>query len=56
MIRMTLVVGALLLGATAVVAQQDLVKKNQDTMKANAKNLGAMIDMSRARSPMTRLL
>src|SRR5579863_4261299 len=51
MIRTTLVVGALLLGATAVVAQQDLVKQNQDTMKANAKNLGAMIAMVKGEKP-----
>jgi cytochrome c556 len=51
MIRTALVVGALLLGAGAVVAQQDLVKENQDTMKANAKNLGAMIDMAKGEKP-----
>ena len=51
MIRTALVVGALLLGATAVVAQQDLVKQNQDTMKANAKNLGAMIAMVKGEKP-----
>ena len=45
MIRTALVVGALLLGAGAVMAQQDLVKQNQDTMKANAKNLGGMVAM-----------
>ncbi|WP_298261845.1 cytochrome c [Bradyrhizobium sp.] len=51
MIRTTLVVGALLLGVSAVVAQQDLVKQNQDTMKANAKNLGAMIAMVKGEKP-----
>ena len=51
MIRTALVVGALLLGAGAVVAQQNLVKENQDTMKANAKNLGAMIDMAKGEKP-----
>jgi cytochrome c556 len=51
MIRTALVVGALLLGVTAVVAQQDLVKQNQDTMKSNAKNLGAMIDMVKGQKP-----
>ena len=51
MIRTALVVGALLLGATAVVAQQDLVKQNQDTMKSNAKNLGAMIAMVKGEKP-----
>jgi cytochrome c556 len=51
MIRTALVVGALLLGATAVLAQQDLVKQNQDTMKANAKNLGAMVAMVKGEKP-----
>ena len=51
MIRAALVVGALLLGATAVTAQQDLVKQNQDTMKANAKNLGAMVAMVKGEKP-----
>lgn len=51
MIRTALVVGALLLGVTAVVAQQDLVKQNQDTMKANAKNLGAMVAMVKGEKP-----
>ena len=51
MIRTALVVGALLLGASAVVAQQDLVKQNQDTMKANAKGLGGMIAMVKGEKP-----
>jgi cytochrome c556 len=51
MIRTALVVGALLLGVTAVVAQQDLVKQNQDTMKANGKNLGAMVAMVKGEKP-----
>ncbi len=51
MIRTALVVGALLLGASAVLAQQDLVKQNQDTMKANAKNLGAMVAMVKGEKP-----
>ncbi|MGB6252296.1 MAG: cytochrome c [Bradyrhizobium sp.] len=46
-----MVVGALLLSAGAVIAQQDLVKQNQDTMKANAKNLGAMIAMVKGEKP-----
>jgi cytochrome c556 len=41
----------LLLGAGAVMAQQDLVKQNQDTMKANAKNLGAMVAMVKGEKP-----
>ena len=51
MMRTALVVGALLLGVGAVMAQQDLVKQNQDTMKANAKNLGAMIAMVKGEKP-----
>ncbi|MFZ0810822.1 MAG: cytochrome c [Bradyrhizobium sp.] len=51
MMRTALVVGALLLSAGAVIAQQDLVKQNQDTMKANAKNLGAMIAMVKGEKP-----
>ena len=51
MIRTALVVGALVLGVGAVMAQQDLVKQNQDTMKANAKNLGGMIAMVKGEKP-----
>jgi cytochrome c556 len=51
MMRTALVIGALLLGAGAVMAQQDLVKQNQDTMKANAKNLGAMVAMVKGEKP-----
>ena len=51
MIRTALVVGALLLGAGVVMAQQDLVKQNKDTMKANAKNLGGMIAMVKGEKP-----
>jgi cytochrome c556 len=49
--RVAFVVGVLLLGAGAVMAQQDLVKQNQDTMKANAKNLGGMIAMVKGEKP-----
>ena len=49
--RTALVVGALLLGAGAVMAQQDLVKQNQDTMKSNAKNLGGMVAMVKGEKP-----
>jgi cytochrome c556 len=49
--RTAFVVGALLLGVGAVMAQQDLVKQNQDTMKANAKNLGGMIAMVKGEKP-----
>ena len=49
--RTALVVGALLLGAGAVMAQQDLVKQNKDTMKGNAKGLGGMIAMVKGEKP-----
>jgi cytochrome c556 len=51
MMRTALVVGALVLGAGAVMAQQDLVKQDQDTMKANAKNLGGLIAMVKGEKP-----
>jgi cytochrome c556 len=41
--RTVVAVAALLLGAGAVMAQQDLVKHSQDTMKGNAKNLGGVL-------------
>ena len=41
--RTVVAVAAMLLGAGAVMAQQDLVKHSQDTMKANAKNLGGVL-------------
>jgi len=41
--RTVVAVGALLLGISAVTAQQNLVKQDQDTMKANAKNLGGVL-------------
>ncbi|MGC2775670.1 MAG: cytochrome c [Bradyrhizobium sp.] len=50
--RTVVAVAALLLGAGAVMAQQDLVKHSQDTMKANAKNLGGvMIAMVKGEKP-----
>jgi cytochrome c556 len=49
--RTALIVGALLLGAGAVMAQQDLVKQNQDTMKANGKGLGGMVAMVKGEKP-----
>jgi|SRR5690349_20093828 cytochrome c556 len=41
--RTVVAIGALLLGVGAVMAQQNLVKQDQDTMKANAKNLGGVL-------------
>lgn len=43
MIRTVVVVGTLLLGAGAVMAQQDLVTQAQNTMKSNGKNLGGVL-------------
>ena len=43
MMRTIVVVGTLLLGAGAVMAQQDAVKLAQDTMKANGKNIGGVL-------------
>ena len=43
MMRTVVVVGTLLLGVGAVMAQQDAVKQAQDTMKANGKNLGGVL-------------
>src|SRR5580704_3812880 len=51
MMRTALVIGVLVLGVGAVMAQQDLVKQNQDTMKANAKNLGGMVAMVKGEKP-----
>ena len=43
MMRTAVVVGTLLLGVGAVMAQQDAAKQLQDTMKANGKNLGGVL-------------
>ncbi|MDB5618665.1 cytochrome c [Tardiphaga sp.] len=49
--RVMLVVGALLLGAGAVVAQQDVVKEAQTLMKGNGKNAGALGAMVKGDKP-----
>lgn len=50
--RSVLVAAALLLGATAVVAQQDLIAQSQTLMKANGKNLGGVLSpMARGEKP-----
>ena len=55
--RTVVAVGALLLGIGAVMAQQNLVKQSQDTMKANAKNLGvAAFVQNRATSDVLQAL
>ena len=51
MIRTVVVVGALLLGVGAVMAQQDLVKDTQSVMKANGKNAGALAAMVKGEKP-----
>ena len=51
MMRTVVVVGALLLGVGAVVAQQDQVKVAQDFMKGNGKNAGALSAMVKGEKP-----
>ncbi len=51
MIRTVVVVGTLLLGVGAVMAQQDLVKQAQSVMKANGKNAGALAAMVKGEKP-----
>src|SRR3569833_4362314 len=41
--RTVVAVGAWMLGIGAVMAHQNLVMQSQDTMKANAKNLGGVL-------------
>jgi cytochrome c556 len=49
--RTVVVVGTLLLGIGAVVAQQDAVKVAQDQMKGNGKNAGALAAMVKGEKP-----
>ena len=49
--RTIVVVGALLLGAGAVMAQQDQVKDTQTMMKGNGKNAGALSAMVKGEKP-----
>ncbi len=51
MIRTLVVAGTLLLGVSAVVAQQDLVKNAQTFMKGNGKNAGALAAMVKGEKP-----
>jgi cytochrome c556 len=51
MMRTVVVVGTLLLGVSAVVAQQDLVKQDQTTMKSNGKNAGVLAAMVKGEKP-----
>ncbi len=43
MMRTVVVAATLLLGVSAVMAQQDAVKMAQDTMKANGRNMGTVL-------------
>ncbi len=49
--RTVVVVGTLLLGVGAVVAQQNAVKVAQDQMKGNGKNAGALAAMVKGEKP-----
>jgi cytochrome c556 len=51
MMRTVVVVGTLLLGVGAVVAQQDQVKQTQAMMKGNGKNAGALAAMVKGEKP-----
>jgi cytochrome c556 len=51
MMRTVVVVGTLLLGVSAVVAQQDLVNQAQTVMKGNGKNAGALAAMVKGDKP-----
>ena len=51
MMRTVVIVGTLLLGIGAVVAQQDQVKQTQTMMKGNGKNAGALAAMVKGEKP-----
>jgi cytochrome c556 len=51
MMRTVVVVGTILLGVSAVVAQQDLVNQAQTVMKGNGKNAGALAAMVKGEKP-----
>jgi cytochrome c556 len=51
MMRTVVVVGTLLLGVGAVVAQQDVVKSTQTVMKGNGKSAGALAAMVKGEKP-----
>jgi cytochrome c556 len=51
MLRTVVVVGTLLLGVGAVVAQMDQVKQTQTVMKGNGKNAGALAAMVKGEKP-----
>jgi cytochrome c556 len=51
MMRTGVIVGTLLLGVGAVIAQQDAVKQAQTMMKGNGKNAGALAAMVKGEKP-----
>jgi cytochrome c556 len=51
MIRTLVVAGTLLLGVTAVIAQQDQLKETQTMMKGNGKNAGALSAIVKGEKP-----
>jgi cytochrome c556 len=51
MMRTVVIVGTLLLGVGAVMAQQDAVKHAQTFMKGNGKNAGALAAMVKGEKP-----
>jgi cytochrome c556 len=51
MMRTVVVVGTLLLGVGAVMAQMDQVKQTQTMMKGNGKNAGALAAMVKGEKP-----
>jgi cytochrome c556 len=51
MMRTVVVVGTLLFGVGAVMAQQDLVNKDQTIMKSNGKNAGLLAAMVKGEKP-----
>ena len=51
MMRSVVVVGALLIGVGAVVAQHDAIKEAQAQMKGNGKNAAALAAMVKGEKP-----
>src|ERR1700732_2419609 len=51
MIRTLVVAGTLLLGVSAVIAQQDQLKETQTIMKGNGKNAGALSAIVKGEKP-----
>jgi len=51
MMRTVVVVGTLLLGVSAVMAQQDLINQDQTVMKSNGRNAGILAAMVKGEKP-----